>query len=344
MAICLAMVCAAQDAGVPDPGQEPHPDLELLGPKYNLVSNCSFEAVGRNGRPLAWDLYAQPQHFSIVTNAIHGKHALAADSHGDKHTAARQYISIRPGQKLTLEVWLRVEETDGRPICIYIDFRDEARERIKIYQAKWAGQPGQWTKLSLTAPAPEGAKYAAILVPYLYGKARVLVDCVWLGRADRIPIERERPFIKNLREVFARPTWVKVAWESNADSHTVIWRQPGIEKKWSRAEVVREREYSIVELAPDHEYEVRVLADPQKLYDLDGKLVEVTHAAESRPIVVRTRPWEARQWAGFKLWPTVHLNTFPDGTVYPCIEVYDDRFYILEARNYALYLSRASRM
>ncbi|MBC7289537.1 MAG: hypothetical protein H5T86_16130, partial [Armatimonadetes bacterium] len=51
------------------------------------------------------------------------------------------------------------------------------------------------------------------------------------------------------------------------------------------------------------------------------------------------RPWEARSWAGFKLWPSVHLDTFPDGTVYPCIEVYNGRFYIVEVRDGALYLS-----
>ncbi|MBC7288830.1 MAG: fibronectin type III domain-containing protein, partial [Armatimonadetes bacterium] len=104
---------------------------------------------------------------------------------------------------------------------------------------------------------------------------------------------------------FARSTWVKVAWQSNATSHTVFWRKTRREKEWRKAEIVRETEYSIVGLEPDSEYEVRVATDPVNLYDLNGKLVEVAPSATSEPILARTRPWEARSWAGFKLWPSV---------------------------------------
>jgi hypothetical protein len=74
--------------------------------------------------------------------------------------------------------------------------------------------------------------------------------------------------------------------------------------------------------------------------DEKGRAVDLVKPATSEIIRAKTQPWQPRVWAGFKLWPTVHLDTFPDGTVYPCIEAYEDRFYVLEVRNGELYLSR----
>lgn len=318
-------------------------DETTLMPKFNLVSNCSFEAADEAGKPKGWDLYAQPQHFSLADDALHGQKALvaAAPEGTTKHTAARQTCTAIEGQELVLSAWLKVRRTDGKLIRVYLEFQDENEQRLSIQPADWAGNLDKWTKLEVKAQAPPLTARAVALVPYLFGSADVLVDAVSLASADGSPVTRPEAVVSNLRTVLRRPDYLRLAWDSNADAHVIEWRSLRPKRRpWQRVENVREREYTIILLSPDTEYEVRVSIAQPDFWDEKGQKIFLVKPAMSQPLVESTKAWQPRIWAGFKLWPSVHLGTFPDGTLYPCIEAYEGAFYVLEVRDSELYLSR----
>ncbi len=319
----------------------PQIDARLLGPEHNLASNCSFEAV-RAGRPEAWQLYASPRNFSIVQDAVHGRFALAADAPDGykRHTAARQYVPVKPGVEYELCVWAKVERA-GADMCIFIDFRTAGGERVSIARAHIEQRLGEWQMVRLTARAPEGAAKAGLLVPYLFGPGRVVVDAVRFAPADgRVrlePLEVGRP------EVFiVRPNWLRIRWQSNCPSHRVQWRPAKRGAKWREAVSVRERVYTVVGLEPETEYEIRVVGEDVEFIDADGQRVKRRGDVYSPRIRAETAKWQARKFAGLLLWPERHLDTFPDGACYPSIEAYKGALYVVEMRGYAMYLSKVN--
>lgn len=318
-------------------------DQAALAPAHNLISNCSFEAQDKGGRPLGWDLYAQPQCFSLSSDAAHGSRSLRANAPAGirAHTAARQWVRASAGQELELSAWIKVKRTDGQPVRIYLQFYDQAGQRLSTAHAQWSGKLGEWLRLTVRARAPDATARAAALVPYLFGAADVLADAVRLGPPRGGRVQRPSHRLENLRAVMRRPNWIRISWDSNADNHLVRWRTLGVRgASWNKAEYVREHTYSIVPLRPQTRYQIQVQTVADAFYDLNGKPVQVVSTAQSHPIEATTEPLAPRRWAGFKLWPTTHLNTFPDGTAYPCIEVHNDSFFIVEMRNNELYLSK----
>ncbi|MCD6351151.1 MAG: fibronectin type III domain-containing protein [Armatimonadetes bacterium] len=331
----MIVACGAAKTGL---------DAGSLTPERNLLSNCSFEAVAK-GKPLAWALYAQPQFFSMTDDALHGEKALMADapspaSEQIRHTAARQGVEVKDQTDYVLSAWLKVLRTDGKDIRIYLEFLDAKGKRLAISSAKWEGQQDEWTRLEVKARAPLGTAEARALVPYLYGGACVVVDAVRLAPASG-KIERPAATVSDLHLLLARPTDLRVAWQSDAHRFVVQWRAVGLRAHpWRDSPPVREQRYTVLGLKPAQKYQLRVRTIPRELINEKGKTVVVGQPVVSEPIAATTQPWQPRRWAGLKLWPTVHVPTFPDGTVYPSIEIYDDHLYLLEVRNGELYLSR----
>ncbi len=317
-------------------------DEALLAPRLNLLSNCSFEAASETGQPADWDLYAQPQHFTVDDDALHGSMALRATAPEGttSHTAARQSVSVRGEQELVLSAWLKVLRTDGKPLRIFLEFQDDAGQRLAIHEADWTGERGEWTQVQVRATAPLLATRAVALLPYLFGSADVLVDAARLAPAEGA-VQRPEHQVSNLRLLLARPTDLRLAWDSNVAQHVIQWRRVGLRTQpWQHSPVVRDRRYTVVMLEPGARYELRVSSVAEAFINAKGESVALTRPAVSDLLEATTEPWAPRTWAGLKLWPLLHLDTFPEGTVYPCIEVYEDGFYIVEVRDGELYLSR----
>ncbi len=309
----------------------------------NMVSNPSFEA-GRQRKdvPDDWDFYANPRYLSLVEGgALHGSRAVLVDRPvltGIVHVAAKQVVPIVPECQYTLSAWVNVELSEGGRICIYLDFLDANRQRITIRQASQTEPTEGWKKLSLTARAPAGAAYAQLLVPYVDGRMRVRTDCVALTSDDG-----GRPASEGaIRDFMAsRPTSssVYLAWNSGWEHHEIDFRRER-EAQWTTIRNVWSDFHNVIQLDPQTAYQFRVRALPPQRIDENGKPVAAGEPVTSQVIRAATTAVEPQLWQGLKLWPTEHVPTFPDGQAYPCIEFYKDAFYLVEARGYAIYLSK----
>jgi hypothetical protein len=320
----------------------PRVDEAALKPGVNLLSNCSFEAVDAAGLPLAWELVGAPADFRMANRgAGHGGRCLTVYAAAGQTPlpSARQTVAVEPGVEYVLSASVRVDETDGRPVGIALEFRDDQPEPVRTFRAEWSGKPGRWTALEVRAKAPPGAGNAAAIVPALSGAAQVSVDAVSLRRADGKLLPRGPYFLRGLQVAYAQPTWIRLQWTSNATSHRVEWQRAVPLGPWEHADDVAEQTYAVVGLRPDTRYNFRVFAAPEVFYDDTGKLVRTAQPAGAA-VAATTVPSQPRTWAGYTLWPSQPLGALPPGTSYPAIEGTEDCLYVAEIRDGAIYLSR----
>ncbi|NUQ64714.1 MAG: fibronectin type III domain-containing protein [Pirellulales bacterium] len=324
-------------------GQDGRFDPTSIGLPRNLASNPSFEAARQSrGAPDDWDFYANPQYMSLVREgALHGAHAVLVDRPqltGIVHVAAKQVVPITPDCEYTLSAWVNVELSEGGTVSIYLDFLDAQKNRMAIRQVSRTKPTEGWEKLSLTARAPAAAAFAQLLVPYVDGRMRVRTDCVALESDDG-----GRPAAQGtVRDLAAsRPTSssVYLAWKSPWEHHEIEFRPEGA-SQWTTIRNVWSEFHNVIQLEPQTQYQFRVRALPPQRLDENGKPTTAAEPVVSEAIGAATIAEQPKLWEGLKLWPTRHVPTFPDDQAYPCIESYQDAFYLVEARGSAIHLSK----
>ena len=123
---------------------------------------------------------------------------------------------------------------------------------------------------------------------------------------------------------------VEMSWKSAVPENQILYRKRG-EKDWKIVRNVFERRYNVILLEPDTDYEFRIRSVRE----------ERKGAPELSDVVeARTRPYYEEEWHGFRLGRTRHVDTFPAGSHYPALEVYNDTFYLIEALPEGLFLSK----
>jgi hypothetical protein len=317
-------------------------DEAALRPSVNLVSNCSFEAVDEKGMPLAWELDGAAADFRMANrNARHGARCLiVASTASDAATpSARQTITIAPGVEYVLSGWLRVDQTDGKPIAAVLQFRDSQHQELASYRAEWTGEAGKWAPVEVRAKTPPAATEAVVIVPSMTGAAEVAVDAMSLRRVDGKTVQTEPIALSGLTVAYAQPDWIRLQWTSNAASHRLEWQPTKGKGPWQHADDVAEKTYSVVGLKPATQFCFRVTAAPPLFYDEAGKQI-VPAKPSTAEIVASTSPAQPRVWAGFSLQSSAPLGALPPGTSYPAIECGGDRLYVAEIRDGAIYVSR----
>lgn len=254
--------------------------------------------------------------------------------------AVWQAVSVQGGVDYFLSAWVRATASCTGASLIAVEFRDDTGQPLGRQEASCTDTRGEWAAVTLRFTAPPGTDRALIQMLAPPEGEEMAVDAVSLTRADGKPSAR-RAFheISNLRVAFLQPTWVLLAWDGTAASFVVEWRRAGKRFQWQRATGVTENFYSVVDLAPKATYEARVSATRPPFYDEHGREIIGSAPAQWGVISLRTPATEPQRWAGFRVWPAVHLNTFPDGVTGTALEAVGDRLYVAEARAGALYLS-----
>jgi hypothetical protein len=323
-------------------------DPALLRPAVNLVSNCSFEAVGAEGQPLGWTVAEGPATVAVAAHgAVHGRNCLLVstpEGQGVEAQGPAAWQSVRVEERVdyVLHAWLRGTSPSVGAPAMAVELRDEAGQSLGRQEASWEGVPGQWAAVTLRFTAPPGAHRAIVQLLCPPAGAEIALDAVSLTRADGLEPSRTPAAIGNFRAAFLQPTWALLAWEGAADSYVVEWRSATKRASWRRTEGIPENFYAIVNLAPDSSYQARVSPTVAPFYDEHGMPLVLGSRLRPSLLSFRTPAIEPRRWAGFKVWPAVHLDTFPDGVTAAALEAVEDRLYVLEARKGALYLSRVA--
>jgi len=323
-------------------GQERSFDPSSIALPRNLVSNPSFEANRvRVGVPDEWKFYANRQYMSLVQEGgLHGQRAILVDRPqltGIVHVAAKQVVPIIPDCEYTLSAWVNVERSEGGTVSVYLDFLDAQKQRITIQRASETKPTDGWKKLSVTTRAPTDAVYAQFLVPYVDGDMRVLTDCVSLASEDGgRPTAQDG--IGSLAASRSTSSSVYLQWQSIWQHHELDYRREG-EVSWTSIRNVWSSFHNVIMLEPQTQYEFRVRALPSGRIDENGKPLAVSERP-TKIVRAATIGVEPKLWKGLKLWPTKHVPTFPDRQAYPCIEFHKGAFYLVEARDYTLYLSK----
>lgn len=338
-AFCLALAGSAS-------GEEERFEPGSIALPGNMVSNPSFEAARqRKDVPDDWHFYANPRYLSLVEDgALHASRAVLVDRptlEGIVHVAAKQLVPILPECRYTLSVWVNVELSEGGRVSLYLDFLDANRQRITVRQASRTEPTKGWEKLSLTAHAPAGAAYAQILVPYVDGRMRVRTDCVALVSDDGRPPSADG-IIRDFAALRPTSSSVYLTWKSGWEHHEIDFRGDP-EAEWTTIANVWSDFHNVIQLEPQTAYQFRVRALPPRRIDENGQPVTAAEPVTSQVIHAATTAVEPKVWQGLKLWPTKHVPTFPDAQAYPCIEFYEGAFYLVEARGYAIYLSKLRR-
>jgi len=323
--------------------QEEPFDVASIALPRNLLSNPSFEAARhRPDVPDEWSFYANSQYMSLARErALHGQHAILVDRPeltGIVHVAAKQVVPVVPDCEYTLSVWVNVEHSEGGTVSVYLDFLDADKQRIAIRRASETKPTGGWKKLSVAARAPANTAYAQLLVPYVDGRMRVLADCVALtSHKDGRPVAEGT--VGGLAASRPTSSSIYLAWQSPWEHHEVDYRREG-EAAWTTIRNVWSDFHNVIMLDPQTRYEFCVRALPQKRIDENGKPLDAPEPSPSLVVQAATTAVEPKLWEGLRLWPTSHVPTFPGGQAYPCIEFYKDAFYLVEARGYAVHLSK----
>ena len=233
------------------------PDAAALGPARNLVSNCSFEAVGEHGLPLAWLLSSAAGPVAVETRAaLHGTKALVlrppagpGQTPEADRAAAWQVVPIEAGTEYTLSAWVSTRAEGGVP-GIGIEFQDETGQALGKAAAEGPPPGPEWSPVTLRATAPAASARAVVRLMAPEG-GEATVDAVSLTRSDGRPVRRPGRFVRGLRLVHAQPYWVRVEWEGDADSYEVLWRRVGLRNRWQSVGGVAGPAYTLINLLPE---------------------------------------------------------------------------------------------
>jgi len=151
----------------------------------------------------------------------------------------------------------------------------------------------------------------------------------------------DSPFQEDITDLRAERTgcnFVHLQWTSHAARHEVDYRQVG-KPDWRTDMNVCSAFHSVIMLRPETDYAFRIRAVRPPRPDEDGRLLDSGMRKDPRTVIARTTAEMPKEWLGLKLWPTWHVDTFPNNTTYPCIEFFEGFLYVLEVRD-GLYVSK----
>ncbi|MCX7824553.1 MAG: fibronectin type III domain-containing protein [Verrucomicrobiae bacterium] len=303
----------------------------------NLLSNPSFEA-GIAQAATDWVPYSHREHFRRTdARAWHGRWSLGVTKNdGIPHSAARQTRPGVPGAEYALSAWVNITERAGGEAMIYLEFQDARQKRLGITSAATRRSGTGWQQLVTRAKSPPGTAFVSVLGPYVTGPMTVFYDGFLLTGPE---VAGEVARVSGVRVGRVTHQSVDLAWDSTAAECEVDWRPVG-SNPWRTIKHVWEKVHNVIQLAPETEYEFRVRAVPQSLLDANGRPKPAPPPPPSGTVKARTGKPQWREWQGLRLGPWQHVDSFPDGVTYPCVESFGGFLWTVECRGGALYLSK----
>ena len=326
------------------PAGRPAFDSATLSPPGNLLSNPSFEAEA-NGRPLSFDCVALPQYLSLTgEGALHGTRSLLADvpAGTTSETVARQDAPACVGCTYEFSAWVKIIEDRGGQARLVLQMRGADAAVLAQEQARLGGASGEWRRMAVRLKAPPDTTLVRVCAPSVLGGMKVQYDALRLALVDGPRRRIVRPVAQRLEATRTEATWAVLRWLGPPGTYEIAYRETARPKDaWVTFGGLDTGTYSAVGLQPQTAYDFKVRFVWPQHYDELGQAVPTPlEPPASLPLQLTTAPYAPRTVGSLRLWPSMHLKTFPGGQTTPRIVTWKDALYVVEAHDQAIHLSR----
>jgi len=129
-------------------------------PSQNLLLNPGFEDISSLSHPNGWEIIGEPEIDRLAENAHSGNVSITVK--GPSASVLFQDIIVKPGELYTVGYWVKSNHPDQEVQIFFSWFNQQDQEIGR--SADWQKIKPDWSHYSMSASAPDDAKYARVYI------------------------------------------------------------------------------------------------------------------------------------------------------------------------------------